>query len=125
MSEYADYDNDRWFWWRFGIGLVVFMIGMMVNVKSDKNLVKLKETGGGYKIPRGGMFEFVSCANYFGEIVEWLGWTLMTWSWVGLGFLLYTCSNLVPRARANHEWYLGKFGEDYPKGRKAVIPFLY
>ncbi|KAK1419664.1 hypothetical protein QVD17_28908 [Tagetes erecta] len=125
VSEYANYDNDRWFWWRFGIGLGVFLIGMMINVKSDLKLVKLKETGGGYKIPKGGLFEYVSCANYFGEIVEWLGWTLMTGSWVGLGFLLYTCANLVPRACANHEWYLEKFGEDYPKGRKAIIPFLY
>ncbi|KAI3816183.1 hypothetical protein L1987_15874 [Smallanthus sonchifolius] len=125
VSEYADYENDRWFWWRFGGGLGVFVGGMVVNVKSDMELLKLKEGGGGYKIPRGGLFEFVSCANYFGEIVEWVGWGVMTSSWVGLGFLVYTCANLVPRARANHVWYLEKFGEDYPKERKAVIPFLY
>ncbi|KAL8206126.1 hypothetical protein R6Q57_009677 [Mikania cordata] len=124
VSEYADYQNDKWFWWRFCVGLVVFLGGMVVNVKSDMELLKLKE-GGGYKIPRGGLFEFVSCPNYLGEIVEWLGWGLMTGSWVGLGFLLYTCANLVPRAHANHNWYLKKFGEDYPNGRKAVIPFVY
>ncbi|KAI3691862.1 hypothetical protein L6452_31664 [Arctium lappa] len=126
VTEYADYENDRWFWWRFSGGLVVFVIGMVVNVKSDLDLVKLKSGGGGgYKIPRGGLFEIVSCPNYFGEIVEWLGWAVMTGSWVGFGFFVFTCSNLVPRARANHVWYLLKFGEDYPKGRKAVIPFVY
>ncbi|KAI3724800.1 hypothetical protein L1987_64567 [Smallanthus sonchifolius] len=104
VSEYADYENDKWFWWRFGVGLGVFVGGMVVNVKSDMELLKLKEGGGGYKIPRGGFFEFVSCANYFGEIVEWVGWWVMTGSWVGLGFLVYTCANLVPRARANHVW---------------------
>lgn len=125
ISQYGDYRDDRWFWWRFFAGLVVFLSGMVVNVKSDMVLVRLKAEGGGYKVPKGGWFELVSCPNYFGEMVEWLGWAIMTWSWVGLGFFLYTCANLVPRARANHIWYLEKFGEDYPKGRQAVVPYLY
>ncbi|KAK9920478.1 hypothetical protein M0R45_029033 [Rubus argutus] len=126
VSHYKDYDGDHgWFWYRFFGGLFVFFCGMGVNVWSDRVLVGLKREGGGYKVPKGGWFELVSCPNYFGEIVEWLGWAVMTWSWAGLGFMLYTCANLVPRARANHRWYLEKFGEDYPKARKAVIPFLY
>ncbi|EEF34494.1 steroid 5-alpha-reductase DET2 [Ricinus communis] len=126
VSHYKeDYDQDRWFWWRFWGGLVVFAWGMWTNVWSDRVLVRLKREGDGYKVPRGGLFDLVSCPNYFGEIVEWLGWTLMTWSWVGFGFFLYTSANLVPRAVANHKWYLDKFGKDYPRGRKAVIPFLY
>lgn len=125
VSHYAEFEGDKWFWWRFSGGLVVFVCGMAVNVRSDMVLVGLKSEGGGYKIPRGGLFEWVSCPNYFGEIMEWAGWALMCGSRVGFGFLVYTCANLVPRAGANHRWYLEKFGEDYPKEREAVIPFLY
>lgn len=125
VSHYADYDSDEWFWVRFSGGMVVFAGGMAVNVWADKVLMGLKREGSGYKIPKGGLFEYVSCPNYLGEIVEWLGWALMTWSWAGFGFFLYTFANLVPRASSNHEWYLQKFGEDYPRKRKAVIPFFY
>ncbi|KAK6943073.1 3-oxo-5-alpha-steroid 4-dehydrogenase, C-terminal [Dillenia turbinata] len=125
VSHYMDYETERFFWVRIIVGLLIFGVGMVVNVRSDLILVGLKGEDGGYKVPRGGMFELVSCANYFGEILEWLGWAVMGWSWVSFGFLVYTCANLVPRARANHKWYLEKFGEDYPKQRKAVIPFLY
>ncbi|XP_054781620.1 steroid 5-alpha-reductase DET2 [Prosopis cineraria] len=126
VSHYKDYDDgDGWFWWRFCGGAVVFVCGIWINVWADRELLRLKRQGKGYVVPRGGIFELVSCPNYFGEIVEWLGWAVMTWSWAGLGFFLYTFANLGPRARANHQWYLDKFGEDYPKNRKAVIPFLY
>lgn len=124
ISHYGNYERDQWFWWRFAGGFAVFVLGMTMNARADMVLLGLKTQGGGYKIPRGGWFEVLSCPNYFWELVEWLSWAVMTWSWAGLGFFLYTCANLVPRARANHRWYLQKFGEDYPKGRKAVIPFL-
>ncbi|PHT70555.1 Steroid 5-alpha-reductase DET2 [Capsicum annuum] len=124
VSHYANYE-DEWLWTRFGCGLFVFGFGMVVNVWADGVLLGLKRQGGGYKIPRGGLFEYVSSPNYFGEIMEWLGWALMTWSWAGLAFLVYSSSNLVPRAVSTHKWYLEKFGEDYPKNRKAIFPFLY
>ncbi|MBA0842450.1 hypothetical protein Goarm_002274 [Gossypium armourianum] len=106
VSHYKDdYENEELFWWRFLGGLLIFVVGMWVNVWADKVLVGLKKQGdGGYKIPRGGLFELVSCPNYFGEIMEWFGWAVMTWSWVGFGFFLYTCANLMPRARATRLW---------------------
>ncbi|KAE9592017.1 hypothetical protein Lal_00038378 [Lupinus albus] len=125
VSHYKIYDVGCCFWFKFFGGVVVFFCGLWINVWSDRVLLRLKGEGKGYVVPKGGLFEVVTCPNYFGEIVEWLGWALMTWSWVGLGFFFYTCANLVPRAIANHQWYLEKFGEDYPKNRKAVIPYLY
>ncbi|OMO97433.1 hypothetical protein COLO4_14613 [Corchorus olitorius] len=127
VSHYkSDYENDKLFWMRFVFGLMIFGLGMWVNVWADKVLVGLKkQSNGGYVVPKGGLFDLVSCPNYFGEILEWLGWAVMNWSWVGLGFFLFTCANLVPRARASRRWYLEKFKDDYPKQRKAVIPFLY
>jgi steroid 5-alpha-reductase len=125
VSHYKNYDDGLCFWGVFFVGLLVFFVGMGINIWCDKVLLKLKGEGKGYVIPKGGFFEVVSCPNYFGEIVEWFGWALMTWSWAGLGFFVYTFANLGPRARANHRWYLEKFGEDYPKKRKAVIPYLY
>ncbi|KAG9453868.1 hypothetical protein H6P81_006772 [Aristolochia fimbriata] len=126
LSHYAQYGGAGWqFWARVALGAAVFVAGMLVNIRSDRALIALKKEGGGYKIPGGGLFELVSCPNYFGEVLEWLGWAVMTWSWAGLGFALYTCSNLVPRARANRRWYLEKFPEEYPKSRTAIFPFLY
>lgn len=111
---------------KFAAGAAVFAIGMATNLWADRRLVALKkEAGGGYKVPNGGLFELVSCPNYTGEIVEWLGWAILTWSWAGLAFFLYTASNLVPRAAGHHQWYLQKFPEEYPRSRKRVIPFVY
>ncbi|RDX90105.1 Steroid 5-alpha-reductase DET2, partial [Mucuna pruriens] len=119
VSHYKDYTTGC-FWSCFFIGLFVFLCGMWINVWADRVLLSLKSQGKGYVVPRGGLFELVACPNYFGEIVEWLGWAIMTCSWAGLGFFVYTFTNLGPRARANRKWYLDKFGEDYPKKRKAI-----
>ncbi|CAH9111590.1 unnamed protein product [Cuscuta europaea] len=128
VSHYAgDYDGGVLFWLRFSAGLVVFVSGMTANCWADRVLLGLKSEGGGYKIPRGGLFEYVSCPNYFGELLEWFGWGVMMtwWSSAGFAFFLFTFANLVPRAYSHHKWYLQKFREDYPTKRKVVIPFLY
>ena len=88
-------------------------------------MIRLRAPGEiGYKIPHGGLFELVSSPNYFGEITQWCGWALATWSLPGLGFALFTAANLVPRAWSNRAWYIARF-PDYPKERKSVIPFIF
>ncbi|MBD3189841.1 MAG: DUF1295 domain-containing protein [Candidatus Heimdallarchaeota archaeon] len=109
---------------RFIIGLILFLFGFFLNKQSDfllRNLRKPGETD--YKVPRGGAYRWVSCPNYLGEIIEWIGWAMATWSLAGLVFAVWTIANLVPRAWAHHKWYHEHF-EDYPKNRRAIIPFL-
>ncbi|MBN2481255.1 MAG: DUF1295 domain-containing protein [Bacteroidales bacterium] len=109
---------------RFVAGTVLFLSGFGINLYSDNVLRKLRKTADTkYKIPYGGFYRWVSCPNYLGEIMEWTGWALLTWSLAGLSFCIWTASNLIPRAIHNHKWYNENF-PDYPKNRKAVIPFI-
>jgi 3-oxo-5-alpha-steroid 4-dehydrogenase 1 len=109
---------------RFVLGAALFVLGMAINIQSDNTLLRLRETeNGGYRVPQGGLFQWVSCPNYLGEIIEWFGWAVASWSWAGLTFGIYTCANLLPRALAHHQWYRRQFS-DYPAGRTAIIPYL-
>ncbi|VFV34033.1 Hypothetical predicted protein [Lynx pardinus] len=102
----------------------LWLIGMLINIHSDHILRNLRKPGEtGYKIPRGGLFEYVTAANYFGEVVEWCGYALASWSIQGGAFAAFTFCILVSRAQQHHQWYLERF-EDYPKFRKIIIPFL-
>lgn len=108
---------------RFLIGITMFIIGFSLNILSDAKLRALKSQTTDYSIPNGGMFNLVSCPNYLGEIIEWIGWAIATWSLPGLAFALFTAANLAPRALSYHRWYQQHF-PNYPPSRKAIIPFL-
>lgn len=124
VAELAHYELS-WLWDpRLLIGLALSAVGLGINLYSDHLLRSLREPGEtGYRIPRGFLYDYVSCPNYLGELLEWLGWALMTWSLPGLLFALYTAANLGPRAIAHHRWYRREF-PDYPAKRRALIPFL-
>jgi len=66
----------------------------------------------------------VSGANFFGEIVEWTGWAIAGASLPAVAFAVFSFCNIGPRGFQHHQWYLKKF-ENYPKNRRAVIPFLW
>eukprot|EP00898_Chlorokybus_atmophyticus_P006994 jgi/Chlat1/7296/Chrsp58S00541 len=110
---------------RLFLGVVIWAAGLLINQHSDSVLRNLRKPGeNGYKIPRGGCFELVSAAHYFGEIVEWAGFAVASWSLASAAFALFTFCNIGPRGKHHHEWYLNKF-EDYPRTRRAVIPFVW
>jgi protein-S-isoprenylcysteine O-methyltransferase Ste14 len=109
---------------RFILGLLLFVVGYIVNRRSDATLRQIKLAGNGYKIPYGGLYSRVSCPNYLGESAIWTCWALATWSLPGLTFAVWTVANLAPRARANHAWYRERFA-DYPEERKALLPGLW
>jgi len=109
---------------RFIMGILLFVAGMIINLSSDEHLIRLrKNRTNGYLIPYGGLFNKISCPNFFGEIVEWLGFAIMCWSLPAFSFFVWTVSNLIPRALDHHRWYKRQF-TDYPTERKAVIPYL-
>ena len=109
---------------RFIIGVILFITGMLINLTSDQKLLSLRKGGKkGYYIPEGGLFKYVSSPNLFGEMIEWLGWAIMSWCLPSFSFALWTFANLLPRALDHHRWYIKRFPE-YPIERKAVIPFI-
>lgn len=112
---------------QFIIGATIFFAGMYVNIQSDKIIRNLRKPGDtGHYIPRGGMFRYVSSANYFGEFTEWVGFAIMTWSVPGAIFALWTFANLTPRAAALHKAYELRFSEEFTElKRKKIIPFIY
>jgi len=121
----ASYLNGRFTDPRFLVGTAIFLLGFAVNLHSDhilRNLRKPMETG--YKIPQGGLFRWVTSPNYLGEIMEWVGWMIATWSLAGAAFAAFTFANLAPRAWAHQKWYLANF-PGYPKNRKSLIPWVF
>lgn len=120
---------DSWIYSpQFIIGLCVFMAGFIINLRSDYTIRHLRKDDKDTKhyLPKGGMFNYVTSANYFGELMEWLGFAILTWSLSGFVFFLWTFANLVPRANAIYKRYKQEFGTEMDnKKLKRVFPFIY
>ncbi|MFC2058242.1 DUF1295 domain-containing protein [Chloroflexota bacterium] len=110
---------------RFITGLILFISGFIINRRADQKLRDLRKPNEqGYSIPHGDLYRWISCPNYLGEIIIWIGWAIATWSLPGLAFAIWTAANLIPRARSNHAWYRDHF-PDYPPNRKSLVPGLW
>jgi len=114
---------------RFIVGFLIYYSAFSLNIHCDaitRNLRSKEEVESGekvYRIPRGGLFRYVSNPSYLTELVAWAGFAICTWSLGAVFVLAISCANLIPRAFATHKWYRQQF-EDYPAERKVLIPFV-
>lgn len=69
------------------------------------------------------LFNFVSCPNYSYEIGSWIAFSVMAQSLPALIFTLAGAYQMTVWAQGKHRNYRKEF-EKYPRGRKAIIPFL-
>jgi 3-oxo-5-alpha-steroid 4-dehydrogenase 1 len=110
---------------RFILGIAVFIAGFVINRHSDYVLRSIRRSSDvDYAIPQRGLYRWISCPNYLGEILLWLGWALATWSPPAAAFALWTIANLAPRAYSHHIWYREHF-INYPQSRHALLPGIW
>ena len=128
VPEYFPNYYESWFCKPYiYIGVAVWLFGFITNLHSDYIIRHLRKPGDkNHYIPYGGMFRFVSSANYFGEFMEWVGFAIASWSWAGVVFAWWTFANLGPRSASLYKRYEQEFGEEFTSlGRKRIIPFIY
>ncbi len=109
------------------VGAAVWLFGFVTNLHSDYVIRHLRKPGDTkHYIPKGGMFRYVSSANYFGEFMGWVGFAIASWSWAGVVFALWTFANLGPRSASLYKRYEREFGQEFTAlKRKRILPFIY
>ncbi|CDW90664.1 3-oxo-5-alpha-steroid 4- [Stylonychia lemnae] len=77
-------------------------------------------------IPRLHGFSYVSCANYFYEILAWVCFAIVTQTLMSTTFLFTSFFRMNSRAQKKHLRYIAEFKNYYPaEERRAFIPFLF
>jgi len=135
----------------FWAGILLWATGFAGNILHDEVLLNIRRNANAkgkrnenqvgkehYAIPRGYLYRYISYPNYFCEWAEWLGYALAAASFPTLIPLSATVQTIQPpwlflwseiffmssRAYKGHRWYLKTFPE-YPRERKAVVPFIF
>ena len=108
------------------VGLALFVSGMAISLHSDHVIRHLRKPGDTrHYLPAKGFYRLVTSANYFGELIEWIGFAVVADTLAAWVFPIWTAANLVPRAHAIHKKYRQEFGDKAVGQRKRIIPFIY
>ncbi|CAY72046.1 Enoyl reductase that catalyzes the last step in each cycle of very long chain fatty acid elongation [Komagataella phaffii GS115] len=119
MPLFNVFKNSAHYWILSGLSLAVTIYA------PDSYRNNLRADGSReHKIPYGYGFNLVSFPNYFFESVAWLAFALLNNNWSSWVFLTIASIQMYIWAAKKHKRYLKEFGDQYPKNRKAMIPFL-
>jgi len=107
-----------------GVCLGIWMFAELSNLATHVTLRNLRPAGTRVRrIPRGYGFGLVSCPNYLFEIIAWIAYSVLVGNWAAWLFTLAGAATMYTWAVKKHRNYRREF-KDYPRGRKALIPFL-
>ncbi|CAH8583795.1 unnamed protein product [Schistosoma intercalatum] len=113
------------------IGFFLFMIGEWGNFSCHLAFKRLRPAGSKVRqipYPMDGwlctrMFNLVACPNYTYEIISWIGFTIMTQTLPALIFTICGFRQMSVWAINKLKAYRLEF-TDFPKNRKAIVPFI-
>ena len=116
--------KSKWFF----IAAATYYCGLGLTIWHDHILRNLRPCPSGqrYCVPHGALFEWITSAQYFSELVAWLGFWMMSCGPNGAFIFFVSLANLIPRSHSTHDWYLERFGDEYEDlGRYRLVPFLW
>lgn len=114
----------------FYTGATLYIIGSFINTISEYLRYKWKKnTGNKGKLYTGGLFRYSRHVNYFGNVVLFTGFAMLTGSVYpfivpAAMIVLYVVVNIPLLENYLHERYSNEFDE-YAKSTKKFIPFIY
>ncbi|KAF9007482.1 3-oxo-5-alpha-steroid 4-dehydrogenase-domain-containing protein [Cyathus striatus] len=114
-------DNETFLW----VVTAVWAFAELSNLQTHLTLRSLRPAGTRVRaIPFGYGFGLVSCPNYFFESIGWLVVCAMTNSIAAHVFAAFAIYTMSIWAIKKHRNYKKEFGKEYPRGRKAIFPFV-
>lgn len=118
-SELAD--------WHVIIGFPWFCIFMLLNFVCHMRLKYMRPKGtNAFVIPHGGLFEYITCPNYFCEIMTWVGFNILTgFTPAGVAFNIVGALQMLQWAKQRRAKYVKLFGKQWPRNRYVLFPFIY
>ncbi|BGP56307.1 hypothetical protein JCM8202_005294 [Rhodotorula sphaerocarpa] len=114
-------ESDAWLYgWT-----ALWTFAELSNLKTHLTLASLRPRGTKIRrIPEGYGFWTVSCGNYFFESIAWAAFTGLTLNWAAGLFTAVAVGQMYVWAVKKHRRYRKEFGAQYPRGRKAMFPFI-
>ncbi|XP_043579745.1 uncharacterized protein LOC122566489 isoform X2 [Bombus pyrosoma] len=95
---------------------------ILSNLRYDKDR---KITSTAYKIPHGGLFEYISGALQFTEIIIYILLSIILWQSTNFHYItLWVIINQTVTAVLTHKWYIQTF-KNYPMSRRILLPYIF
>ena len=108
------------------LGLVVFGLGELMNGYHHWLLARLRLQGvHTYVVPHGGLFGWVASPHYFGEVLSFVGYAMMSDLLPVWGNALVVSAYLSSRANSTLKWYQREMPLRIPTGWRRLVPFVY